>query len=413
MTTSSASEDLQDSDRTVWPKSVAGAGKAIRVMILGLRAVVGAQGGIESHVRDLVIAIRRSPDREIDFEIVERASYVDPGRIIPQELADVRLTGVCCARSTHLEAITHTFLGVLYAAVRRPDVVHIHGIGPAVAAPLARLFGLRVVVTHHGEDYAREKWGFVARSVLRLGEFLAARFSNERIVIAPTLDTKLLARYGRPFRFIPNGVNPVHSSGKRAVLEKWGLTRGRYIVHVGRVVPEKRQTDLIAAFSKVANSDWRLVLVGGSDHDSPFAIQSQSAATADQRVVMTGAIDRSEVADLLDHAGIFVLPSTHEGLPIALLEAMSRGLPVLVSDLPNLIALGLPQDSYVPVLDVETLAKRLQTFVQTATEEPLRIDWSTWLEPYSMASIASQTIDAYRDCSQNRSGKRTPESRVG
>ena len=63
------------------------------------------------------------------------------------------------------------FLGVVRAAFSRPDVLHIHAIGPAIFTPLARAFGLRVVVTYHSLNYEHKKWGRVARFVLRFGEW--------------------------------------------------------------------------------------------------------------------------------------------------------------------------------------------------------------------------------------------------
>jgi hypothetical protein len=66
-------------------------------------------------------------------------------------------------------------------------VLHIQAIGPALMAPLARLLGLHVVVTHHGPDYEREKWGRLARMALRAGEAWGMRFSDGRIVISQTI----------------------------------------------------------------------------------------------------------------------------------------------------------------------------------------------------------------------------------
>ncbi len=89
--------------------------------------------------------------------------YVDPG--LPRELNGVRVLRVWTARNTYLETLLHSLICALVAGVRRPGLVHVHGIGPAIVTPLLRAFGLRVVVTHHGEDYNREKWGWAARTV--------------------------------------------------------------------------------------------------------------------------------------------------------------------------------------------------------------------------------------------------------
>jgi len=57
-------------------------------------------------------------------------------------------------RNAYFEALLHSLICALVAGFRRPQVVHIHGIGPAPVVPLLRILGLRVIVTHHGEDYS-------------------------------------------------------------------------------------------------------------------------------------------------------------------------------------------------------------------------------------------------------------------
>src|SRR5690606_29080318 len=105
-----------------------------------------------------------------------------------------------------LEAVMHTALGVALAALRRPDLVHIHAIGPALLTPAARLAGLRTIVTHHGYDYDRDKWGGFAKTMLRLGERMGMRWSNRAIAVADNIAQSMERQYGRPVVFLPNGV---------------------------------------------------------------------------------------------------------------------------------------------------------------------------------------------------------------
>lgn len=109
-------------------------------------------------------------------------------------------------RSMMLEAITHTLVGVLYAAVRTSDILHIHAVGPGLLSPSARILGLKVVTTHHGYDYDREKWGSMAKRVLRLGERLAVRTSNAAIAVSRDVTQTMKRRHGRELTHIPNGV---------------------------------------------------------------------------------------------------------------------------------------------------------------------------------------------------------------
>lgn len=360
----------------------------MRVAVLGLRALFGAQGGIETHVRDIVCHAARTPHTKIAFEIIERAPYASPDGAMPSDMRGVTLTPLWAPRSSHFEAIMHSTLAVVWCALRRPDVVHIHAIGPSLVAPLARLFGLRVVTTHHGTDYDRAKWSTFAKRMLRLGEWSGARFSDARIVIAPGLDERLKKAYGVDYTYIPNAVPPAPSP-EGDLLARYGLTKGRYIVNVARIVPEKRQLDLIDAFIAAGNAGAKLVLVGGADHGSAYAQTVTDRAATDPRIVMTGALPKAEVNALYAGASAFVLPSSHEGLPISLLEAMSFGLPVAVSRLPTLAELKLPGDCYVDD------AQSLERTVARLSRGVAKINWTPFLERYSIDSVTRRTLEVY------------------
>lgn len=80
----------------------------------------------------------------------------------------------------------------------------------------------------------------------------------------------------------------------------------------------------------------------------------------EQGVILTGFIKGRKLHSLLTHTRCFVLPSSHEGLPIALLEAMSYKLPVIVSNIPANLEVGLNKNNYFPVGNIDALANKLQ-----------------------------------------------------
>ncbi len=264
------------------------------------------------------------------------------------------------AEARGLEALVHTFLGVLYAAIRRPDVVHIHAVGPWLFVPLAKLFGLKVVITHHGQDYLREKWHAPARALLRLGERLGMRFADEYIVISRSIHDLAIDKYHRNTVLIPNGVANLQPAQTQSLLDKYGLSRHRYVIQVSRMVPEKRQLDLITAFKVARLPGWKLVLVGGAQGSQRYAELVREHCGGHSAIINTGFLAPPDVQELLTHAGIFVLPSSHEGLPISLLEAMRLGTPVMASNIPANLEMGLDAECYFPVGDTETLSQRLR-----------------------------------------------------
>jgi glycosyltransferase involved in cell wall biosynthesis len=330
-------------------------------MVVGLRGIPGVQGGIETHAAELY---PRLASLGADVTVIGRSRFRPEG--VGPAWRGVRLHWIWSPKRRGFEAAIHTILGVLHAGIRRPDVLHIHAVGPSIAVPLAKLLRLRVVVTHHGQDYLREKWGGAERTLIRLGEKFAVRFSDEIIAVSAHLRSMLHAEYGRDATWIPNGVGVIKGGAMPNLLGKYRLTRGKYVIQVARLVPEKRQHDLIAAFRALKLPHWKLVLVGGSQGEDDYAASIQQAAAGDDAIVCTGTLEVAETHELLADAGVFVLPSSHEGLPIALLEALSCGVPALASDIPGNRELGLDDDSYFAVGDTAALSSRLKTLVTSA-----------------------------------------------
>ncbi|GMM61968.1 glycosyltransferase family 4 protein [Novosphingobium pituita] len=378
------------------------------IMMIGLRSVGEGQGGVENHVDRLAGELDRMGLR---VEIVTRSPY-QPGR--HERGRNITVRSLWAPRVVWAEALVHSLLAVAYAAWRRPAIVHIHAIGPSIVAPLARLVGLVVVMTHHGEDYRREKWGAAARAVLRLGEAAGARFSQGRIVISPSLRASLDDRFRRPFAYIPNGVCVAGPVPGCEALRPLGLEPGRYILSVGRLVPEKRQLDLIEALAQIADPAIRLVLVGGADHDSPYCRQVQARAAADPRVVLAGLQSGRPLAELYSHAGVFALPSSHEGLSIALLEAMAYGNRVVASAIAANRNLGLPEACYFPCGDVPALAEALRAALEADRQDRLaggadsgrspRQDWGRIVDAFRWDEVAARTAGLYRAVSREGGG---------
>ncbi len=359
-------------------------------MMLGLRSVAKGQGGVEAHVDQLA---QELDDAGLTVDVIVRAPYA--GKAKSQRGAGTRIFPIWSPTKQSLEAFTHSALGVLYAARARPRILHIHAVGPSLIAPLARMAGLSVVTTHHGEDYNREKWGRFARLMLRLGEWSAARFSNARIVVSSSLTRRLSSKYGVEFHYVPNGVRLARPVTSQDSLAAWGLQPGGYLLSVGRIVPEKRQLDLIEAFAKLYTPGLKLVLAGAADHASDYSREVERKAAATPGVIMTGFVSGLPLAELYSSAGLFVLPSSHEGLPISILEAMAYGNRVLASDIEANLNIGLPAECYFPLGDTDALAKAAREGLKSSGEAS-RADWSELLKDYDWPNVAQRTIAIYR-----------------
>ena len=358
----------------------------MKIVVTGTRGIPAIMGGVETHCEELfprVVALG------YDVTVMRRSSYVADSLT---EWHGVKLMDIPTPRKKAFEAIVHTVRAVIAARRLGADVVHIHAVGPALVTPLARLLGMKVVFTHHGPDYDRDKWGTAAKMMLRLGEMLGCRFANRVIVISDVIRNLIASKHGRTkgVSLIYNGVPAADKCHFPEYFSELGITEGNYVLGMSRFVPEKNLHHLIEAFSRVKSEGLKLVIAGDSDFPDEYS-EGLKRQAREAGVVLTGFVKGQKLHSLLTNARCFVLPSSHEGLPIALLEAMSYGLPVIVSDIPANLEVGLPDKCYFPVGDIDALASRLSVLC----EDPLaRIDYD--MAKYDWDHIAKEVSDVYR-----------------
>jgi len=361
----------------------------MKVFVTGTRGVPGVAGGVERHCEQLYPLI---VERGVQVKLARRSSYVFQPLIVWK---GIELVDIYSPKKKSLEAIVHTWLAILSARKWGADIVHVHAVGPAIVAPIARLLGMRVVVTNHGPDYERQKWGRAARLVLRLGEYLGCKFANEVVVISVPIAEIVSERCGRSSHLIYNGVPVPELETGSGFPEGLGLQRGKYLLAVARLVPEKGLHDLLDAFGRL-DTDYKLVIAGDADHEDTYSRQLKQKAASAPGVIMPGYVTGRDLAELYTHAGVFVLPSYHEGLPISLLEALSYGVQTLVSDIPANSEVKLDSSHYFKVGNVDSLATKLHdaicrnwdTIDRNGAREFVR-------KKYNWDDIAIQTVAVY------------------
>ena len=377
---------------TTMPLSREAASCPLRVAILGIRGFPHVQGGVENHAQNLSLGLI---ELGCDVEVFVRSAYVPRHR--SRTWRNIRLVRIWSPRIKGLEAFLHSFLGVLRAAWTRPDILHIHAIGPALFTPLARAFGLRVVVTHHVLNYNNEKWGRVARATLRLGERAGMTFANARIAVSQALACGMERAYGVPVSAIPNGIGKPHTSGSISTLQAFGLTPNRYALTVARIDEQKRQLDLIHAFSLANPEGWKLAIVGSADYSGAYARGVAETARKSSGIVMLGHQSGDALAELYTHAGVFVLPSSHEGQPIAVLEAISYGCPLILSDIAAHREIGALAAQFFDVGNIPGLTDLLNATFHASSHARLDIaERERIMKIHDWRQIARQTFEVYQ-----------------
>lgn len=357
----------------------------MKVIVTGLRGFPNIQGGIETHCEEL---FPRLVSLGCEVIVVRRSCFVSENPPL-KSYKGIIFKDISAPKITGLEAAIHTLKAVFYAFSVKADIVHIHAIGPSIVIPISKLLGLKVVVTHHGPDYNRQKWNWFAKLILKTGEYFAAKLADKIIVISTVIDSILKNKYKRNDAvLIYNGVTVQSPTESTTYIDQLGLTRKKYIVAVGRFVEEKRFDKLIDAYDALTNKDFRLVIAGDADHESAYSIKLKEKAK-EKNVLLTGMIKGDKLSELYSHAALFVLPSSHEGLPITLLEAMSYKLNILVSDIPSNLAMGLPVECYFKLNNPDSLSQKIETLITDSSEH----EWD--LTKYNWDTIAKQTYEVY------------------
>ncbi|MBO5156351.1 MAG: glycosyltransferase family 4 protein [Prevotella sp.] len=355
----------------------------MKIVVTGTRGIPNVMGGVETHCEEL---FPRIAEMGADVTVIRRNSYVHDGL---KEWNGVKLVDVNTPKKKSFEAIIHTFRAINKAKKLGVDILHIHAIGPALLVPYAKMRGMKVVFTHHGPDYDRDKWGFAAKTILKLGERMGCMFADEVIVISDVIKSLIARKYGRTehVHLIYNGVPSPEICDYPEYFEELGIEKGKYILGMCRFVPEKNLHHLVEAMVKV--KDVKLVLAGDTDFEDEYSRGLKEMARKNG-VVLTGFIKGRKLHSLLSNAKAYCLPSSHEGLPISLLEAMSYKVPVVVSDIPANMEVGLPKVNYFPCGDVDALANRLQDVINKPMQ---RIDYD--MGKYDWNKIASQVMQVY------------------
>ncbi len=275
-------------------------------------------------------------------------------------------------REEGFEVILHypckffSLMSSLYRTFKRsrPDVVHCHNATAAIIAALpARLAGVKtVIVTRHG----LVKPPYTLRRELKFA--LASRWCDWIVGVCEGTRTNLLAA---PFAardkiiHIYNGALPV--DGRAVPRSKSGFT----LLYVGRLAPPKDHATLLqaVALARTHHPNVRLWMVGGGPLESSLR-QLSDELGLNECVTFFG--EQADVSPFLLAADLFVMSSVTEGLPVSLLEAMSVGLPAVVTDVGGMaeVARLSGAATLVPSSDPEGMARALCEAISRQQELP-------------------------------------------
>lgn len=307
----------------------------MKIAMIGHKRIPSREGGVE-------IAVE-----EISTRLVKEGYKVDAynrkGKNVQDKKADrekkkikeykgVKIITIPTINKKGIDALLYSFFASIRSLFGKYDVLHYHAEGSCAMLWIPHLFKKKIVVTIHGLDWQRSKWGGLASRYIKFGEKLAVKYADEIIVLSKNVQKYFKETYSRDTVFIPNGVNKPAIREPNIIKTKYGLDKKEYILFLARIVPEKGLHYLIEAYKKIDTSK-KLVIAGGASHTNDYLEKIKKQVNEDSRIIMTGFVQGEELEELYSNCYIYCLPSEVEGMPLSLLEAMSYGCNCLVSNI--------------------------------------------------------------------------------
>lgn len=371
--------------------------EVINIAMIGHKRVPSREGGIEIVVEELSL---RLVNLGYNVTCYNRTGHHVSGKKYDKKRLNnykgIRLKNVFTIDKKGLAAVSASFFSSIYVAFGKYDIVHFHAEGPSFMCWLPKLFGRRVIVTIHGLDHQRAKWGKFARWYIMMGEKNAAKYADEIIVLSNDVKQYFKDKYDRKTVMIPNGVNKPCIKPVNVIKEKYALEKNKYILFLGRLVPEKGIKYLIEAFKSI-KTDKKLVIAGGSSDTNDFMHQLKNMANEDQRIIFTGFIDGEILEELYSNAYVYVLPSDLEGMPLSLLEAMSYGNCCLVSNISECKDVVEDKAVIFEKSNVEDLKNKLQKLIDNKSlVEYYKKTASEFIcKKYNWDDVVKKTLEIY------------------
>ncbi len=282
------------------------------------------------------------------------------------------------------------------------DLLHLHNLWMYTSV-IAQLWSSKkkrpYIVSPHGmlDPWALKNSGWKKRLVELMYE---RRMLRDATVIHAFHDKDVgdYRNYGlvNPIAVIPNGVSLPRIRPKRLACQK-------RLLFLGRIHPKKGLIELIEAWKAISverDTDWKLAIAGwGDDHYITELKNRISSLGLGSSIEFLGPIYGESKQDAFESASGFILPSRSEGLPMAVLEAWSYSVPVLMTDMCNLPQ-GFQASAAIRITHtVQGIQEGLRTFLCLSDEERIRIGCNGRTlveEQFTWESVADRFLSVYQ-----------------
>lgn len=250
----------------------------------------------------------------------------------------------------------------LNAIIAQKDVqiFHYNAWPPSLWSWIPRLCGRKAILQGHGLEWKRTKYTPIQRYIMHFMEWFTAKLNKNIIMVSQEQTDYFAQHYNKKAVTIPCATTMPGETTESDILVRNNIDKERYFLFLGRLVQEKNPDYLIKAFIKSELLEYKLVIAGSNDAQPDYVAYLHELAAEASNVIFTGAVYGADKDALLANCYAFCIPSTLEGLPITLLEAMSHGRVCVASDIQaNREALG-NSGIWCKVEDVDSLSSKLK-----------------------------------------------------
>jgi glycosyltransferase involved in cell wall biosynthesis len=333
----------------------------MKIALLGTRGIPASYSGFETCVEQLG---KRLVERGHTVTVYCRKHHITyPGN----SYLGMRLVKLPTIPNKYLDTIVHSFISSVHALTQRYDIALYFIAGNSPVTWIPRLVGTKTILNVDGLDWKRDKWPMLAKKYIQFAEYMATVLPNSYLTDSHVVQEYYKNAYGSLPPYIPYG-SEVEFVPAGETLAQFGLEAGKYILFVGRLVPENCAHHLVSAFRQL-ETDYKCVIVGDAPYADDYQARLKQLAGDDPRIIFTGYVFGKGYHELGSHAYIFVETSGVGGTHPALVEAMAFGNCVVTHNTPeNLETIGDSGLVYDGNVGSDSLAIVLEQLLKTPDE---------------------------------------------
>lgn len=361
-------------------------------VLVNLLQTTGTKGGIEIYVRELYKHIAQNPG---EFEFIGFAStelYKTDTSWFPGRVLDSGISG---------ENRISWAIGELFAVSKcanhvRADLIH----GPAMFGPLSS--DVPVVITVHDLLYFSHPELMKNKLLTGPVKWMEKKASKNatRLISISEATRKDIQKY---LRFDEELTDTVLSAGRpheRSSFSTPTLSK-KFFLAMGQRSPYKSFETLIEAWARMAPHERPRLVITGSHGDDPLRELVEQAKLEDSVELKTWISDE-ELENLFEGAIALIEPTIAAGFGMPALEAMGRGVPVVISDIPVFREIAGPNCFYFEPQNSEHLRSVVQEVHKNkALREKYSRDGLEWASQFSWHKTAQQSLEAFRKALAN------------